>query len=177
MKLLRMGDIGPQVQFLQLALKRAGTFAGKPTGVFGSQTQEALVAFQKSRGLKADGIAGAQTHRALEPYYLGYALRTIRPGDTLYRISVSYGSSISAIMTANPGLQAGNLRPGQKNKSAAEFPRKPNGHRLVQRNGEFCLPRPCRALSIYFFGRNWPQRYGQEYMASANGKGRGQSLL
>ena len=114
MKLLQMGDIGPSVQFLQLALKRAGTFSTNTTGVFGTQTRDALVAFQRARGLKADGIAGAQSHKALEPYYLGYALRTIRAGDTLYRISTSYGSSISAIMTANPTLQAGNLRVGQK---------------------------------------------------------------
>ena len=143
MKLLRMGDIGPQVQLLQLALKRAGTFSGKTTGVFGTQTQDALVNFQKSRGLKGDGIAGAQSHRALEPYYLGYAIRTIRPGDTLYRISVSYGSSVGAIMTANPGLQAGNLRPGQRIIVPLNFPITPTDIEWCSETVNFV----CRGLA------------------------------
>ncbi len=112
MKTLRMGDIGPQVQLLQLALKREGSFGGPTSGVFGEQTQRALTTFQRKSGLEADGIAGARSHRALEPYYTGYVRHTVRRGDTLYRISVSHGSTLRAIMTANPGLDPLNLKIG-----------------------------------------------------------------
>ncbi len=113
MKVLRMGDIGPQVQFMQLALKRAGQFSGNTTGVFGTQTRAAVTAFQRRAGLSADGVAGARTHKALEPYYTGSAYHRIQRGDTLYRIALSYGSSVQAINTANPGLVAAALQPGQ----------------------------------------------------------------
>lgn len=112
MKTLSIGSVGPQVQLLQLALRREGAFAGPLSGVFGEQTRAAVTAFQRSRGLVPDGVAGPRTHRALEPFYLGYVLHTIRPGDTLYRLTTVYGSSIQAITTANPGLEPQNLRPG-----------------------------------------------------------------
>ena len=38
---------------------------------------------------------------------------TIKPGDTLYRLSVNYKVSTQAIMKANPGLSAQNFRIGQ----------------------------------------------------------------
>ena len=106
MRTMRMGDMGPAVELLQLALKREGSFKGNITGVFGSQTEAALKAFQRRAGLQSDGIAGPRTHRALEAYYTGFAIHRVRPGDSLYRIALSYGSSLSAILTANPGLGA-----------------------------------------------------------------------
>jgi len=113
MKVLRIGSIGPQVQLLQLALKREGGFNGALSGVFGSETYNALVAFQRRVGLVPDGVAGERTHRALEPYYMGYVRHRIRAGDSIYRLSFLYGSSIGAILTANPGVEPTELRPGQ----------------------------------------------------------------
>lgn len=113
MRTLRMGDIGPQVQLLQLALRREGSFTGPTSGVFGEQTRAAVQAFQRRVGLTPDGIAGPRTHGALEPYYTGFVRHTVRRGDTLYRIAVTYGSTIGAIMTANPSLEPMNLRIGQ----------------------------------------------------------------
>lgn len=113
MKVLSLGDIGPQVQLLQLALRRAGTFSGNTTGTFGKQTKNALVAFQRRNGLAADGVAGPRTHRALEPYYTGFVRHAVQPGDSFYRIAMRYGSSVQAVTTANPDVSAGSLRPGQ----------------------------------------------------------------
>ncbi len=113
MRVLRMGDIGPQVQLLQLALRREGSFSGNTTGVFGEQTRLALTAFQRKMGLAADGIAGERTHAALEPYYTGFVRYRVRQGDTLYRIAVSNGSTIRAITTANPDIDPLYLRVGQ----------------------------------------------------------------
>jgi murein L,D-transpeptidase YcbB/YkuD len=57
---LQMGAKGEEVKLLQNALHI------KADGDFGPATKQALMAFQKARGLTADGIAGARTWRALE---------------------------------------------------------------------------------------------------------------
>lgn len=59
---------GGEVRQLQLALKRAGFFKGEATGYFGQKTKQAVLQFQRSRGLSADGIVGIHTRRALAPY-------------------------------------------------------------------------------------------------------------
>jgi peptidoglycan hydrolase-like protein with peptidoglycan-binding domain len=46
---------------IQLVLQRAGYYKGKIDGKMGPQTKEAIKAFQKAKGLKADGVVGAQT--------------------------------------------------------------------------------------------------------------------
>ena len=104
MKILRSGSRGPQVQLLQLALKRAGQDPGDLDGYFGVRTRRALEAFQLAGGLAPDGIAGPKTHRALEPWYTGYLVRRIRPGDSFYRLAQRFGSTLSALETANPAL-------------------------------------------------------------------------
>ena len=53
---------------VQKALKAAGFFPGKIDGEMGRQTREALKAFQKSKGLHADGLMGLRTMKALLPY-------------------------------------------------------------------------------------------------------------
>jgi len=63
---LRMGDRGPDVKQLQLALKGKGFNPGEPDGDFGVATEQALIGFQKSRNLLADGVAGPRTQEALE---------------------------------------------------------------------------------------------------------------
>ena len=49
---------GPAVIRLQKQLKKLGFNPGKIDGDFGPATKAALIAFQRSRGLLADGIAG-----------------------------------------------------------------------------------------------------------------------
>ena len=112
MKTLSMGSRGPQVQLLQLALRRAGYAPGAADGVFGARTKAAVIAFQRASGLAPDGIAGQLTHAALRPYYVGYVNYTVHPGDTLYRLSVQYGTTVRAIEIANPGVDPLNLMVG-----------------------------------------------------------------
>lgn len=105
MRTLSFGARGVQVQLLQLALERAGFLPpGQTDGIFGRKTREAVQKFQSANGLAADGIAGALTHAALMPYYMGYVNKTIRRGDTFYRLAQRYGSTVRAIEIANPGL-------------------------------------------------------------------------
>ena len=68
MKLLRYGSVGPQVELVQLALQREGALREAPDGIFGARTREAVVSFQRRRGLAADGIVGNATWQALTPW-------------------------------------------------------------------------------------------------------------
>jgi peptidoglycan hydrolase-like protein with peptidoglycan-binding domain len=64
-QVLRLGDRGPEVTNLQQELRQRGFNPGRVDGVYGSQTQEAVRQFQRTRGLFADGIAGRETLSAL----------------------------------------------------------------------------------------------------------------
>ena len=120
-QILKYGSEGAPVDLLQLALNRAGASLSLD-GVFGSATRAAVQTFQRSHGLPADGIVGTRTTRALLPYYTGYDVHTIRPGDTLYRLATAYGTTIRAIETANPGVDPLSLRVGQMLAIPLDFP-------------------------------------------------------
>ena len=62
---MKQGSSGPAVRKLQRKLKKLGFNPGRLDGVFGRKTRAALIKFQKSRGLVADGIVGPQTLAAL----------------------------------------------------------------------------------------------------------------
>ena len=65
MSILQEGSTGADVKKLQEALKQRGFNPGAIDGDFGPATTAALIAFQKSEGLLADGTAGPRTQRAL----------------------------------------------------------------------------------------------------------------
>jgi peptidoglycan hydrolase-like protein with peptidoglycan-binding domain len=62
---LRRGATGSVVRDLQARLASNGFSAGPVDGNFGSATEQAAAAFQRSRGLVADGVVGALTWAAL----------------------------------------------------------------------------------------------------------------
>ncbi|MEW9122747.1 MAG: spore cortex-lytic enzyme [Thermotaleaceae bacterium] len=59
------GTRGNDVREVQQKLRNWGYYRGSVDGIFGQQTYRAVVDFQRKNGLKADGIVGAQTKRAL----------------------------------------------------------------------------------------------------------------
>lgn len=122
MRTLRLGSAGPAVQLLQLALNRAGFGDLETDGLFGPATRRALTRFQRSAGLVSDGVAGAQTHRALLPWYTGYLVHTLRRGETFYLLAQRYGGSVEALLTANPGLAPEKLLPGTQVVVPLSFP-------------------------------------------------------
>ena len=64
--ILRNGDRGDNVKQLQSRLIALGFLAqGQDDGIFGPKTVEAVQKFQSASGLKADGIAGPATNKAL----------------------------------------------------------------------------------------------------------------
>ena len=62
---LRKGSRGSEVTRLQNALKALGYYSLKVDGIYGKGTVAAVKAYQKSAGLKTDGIAGPQTQGKL----------------------------------------------------------------------------------------------------------------
>jgi hypothetical protein len=65
--ILGLNDRGSEVRRLQARLNELGYLPSKEIdGVFGAKTRLAVVVFQKAAGLSADGIAGANTRKALK---------------------------------------------------------------------------------------------------------------
>lgn len=64
-KTLRKGESGNEVKKLQKKLQELGYYNGTTDGKYGSGTEKAVKAFQKAKGLKADGVAGPTTLQAV----------------------------------------------------------------------------------------------------------------
>ena len=62
---LRKGSKGEQVKTLQRLLKAFGYSLGSVDGDFGTNTEKALVKYQKKEGLTQDGICGQKTWESL----------------------------------------------------------------------------------------------------------------
>ena len=62
-----IGQIGPNIRRLQVALRTLGYFPYKDTAIFGEKTQDALTAYQKDHGLVADVGSTDSTSTPLSP--------------------------------------------------------------------------------------------------------------
>ncbi len=72
---------GPDVLAVQRRLIAIGDLQGALDGVFGPQTRDAVVAFQRASGIRADGIVGPDTWIAL-------GINQVEWGGGRYRIAV-----------------------------------------------------------------------------------------
>ncbi|MCL1470166.1 peptidoglycan-binding domain-containing protein [Argonema antarcticum] len=63
--ILRLGSQGESVRQLQAALKKDGFYKGSINGMFDRQTRSAVMVFQRSHHIKADGVVGAKTRSAI----------------------------------------------------------------------------------------------------------------
>lgn len=111
---LAAGDTGALVELLQLALIRSGFLSGEPDGIFGPKTEDAVKRFQLAFNLSPDGIAGEKTFSELEKYITGYYIKTVSNGETLWSIAALAGTSLDAVITANPGIDPDRIFPGDK---------------------------------------------------------------
>lgn len=91
MNLVQRDDEGPIVQSIQEMLKGLGFVVESPQddppfrpllvdGRFGPQTESAVMDFQRSEGLLADGVLGAVTMKALERAYSERTIELSSPG-------------------------------------------------------------------------------------------------
>lgn len=63
--LSKYGSRGSEVTQIQQRLQELGYDPGTADGIYGTRTQQAVLAFQRDNGLAADGIAGKNTLAAL----------------------------------------------------------------------------------------------------------------
>ncbi len=62
---LQLGSRGPAVKALQQNLRQLGFFNRPITSYFGSETQQAVIRFQQSHGIRAIGVVGPRTTEAI----------------------------------------------------------------------------------------------------------------
>ena len=86
MKLLKYGQTGPSVYFLQNILQKIG-YDISIDGIFGNNTKNAVIQFQNENGLTPDGIVGQNTWNALSAYIDG-GLDFIVPTNIPYSYSI-----------------------------------------------------------------------------------------
>ena len=107
---LEYGDSGERVRLMQDALKGLGYTIGTVDGKFGLVTRAAVIAFQKARGITADGLAGTQT---LDLLYAAANSNTgtTAPGSSSAGASSTLSSSLrrgsvgSSVLTVQSQLQ------------------------------------------------------------------------
>lgn len=63
--LSKVGSSGTEVKQIQTKLKNWGYYTGAVDGVYGTQTKNAVIYFQRKNGLTADGVAGPATLSAI----------------------------------------------------------------------------------------------------------------
>ena len=114
MQTLKFGSRGPDVKLIQSLLSKIGYNPGPIDGIFGSQTQQAVIEFQKNNGLVADGIVGPATWQSFEVLLNGYSIYYVQRGDTLYTIAQKFYTTPGAIITANPQINPNLIYIGQR---------------------------------------------------------------
>ncbi len=125
---LRIGSTGEAVEQLQVWLRAAGRFyesiplISAVDGIFGTATENAVRAFQRTFNLTEDGIVGPATWRQLQsvynnlegdinagasgpPVYPGELLRVGSRGENV-RIMQNYLNAIGRVYTSIPALVA-----------------------------------------------------------------------
>ncbi|WP_066497700.1 M14 family metallopeptidase [Abyssisolibacter fermentans] len=112
--ILKYGSSGTDVIEIQSLLKQIGYNPGPIDGYFGTQTENAVKAFQRDNGLVADGIIGPNTYQIINTLLNGYDIYYIQPGDTLWLLAQRYYTTVNSILAANPGINPYALMIGQK---------------------------------------------------------------
>lgn len=64
--IVKVGSRGETVKTAQNLLKQKGFYTASVNGVFDNKTRAAVIKFQKSKGLRADGVIGNRTLAALK---------------------------------------------------------------------------------------------------------------
>jgi hypothetical protein len=106
---LQKGSKGVAVTTLQNNLRQAGYFNSKSTGYFGSLTESSVEKLQKKYGLKADGIVGAKTLKAIND--------AVSKGNIALQSSTKTATKTKSVTSGNQ------VKPESKISSRAEYER------------------------------------------------------
>jgi len=109
--LLKLGSQGPAVTSLQQDLTALGFNTYGVDSIFGSNTEKAVVAFQKAKGIAADALVGSQTKTALTNALQGKKTYIIQRGDSLAGIASRFGVNVNDLMKVN-GLSSWTVNAG-----------------------------------------------------------------
>jgi peptidoglycan hydrolase-like protein with peptidoglycan-binding domain len=94
---LKEGSKGAEVTQLQESLKKLNFYSGTVDGIFGPKTKDAVINFQKSQQLVADGIVGEKTWSKLNA-----ALKPSDPRSNFRAINVQEFISSNRIKVSTP---------------------------------------------------------------------------
>lgn len=98
-RILTLGSWGADVFELQLELQRAG-YDVTADGLYGRQTQAAILSLQVASGLEPDGIVGPATLAALRAKF-GTMEYVVQPGDSLWVIAQRFDTTMDEIVALN----------------------------------------------------------------------------
>ena len=101
----RIGTQGEGVRQLQENLNKLGFNCGEPDGKFGNKTQKAVMAFQQSKGLKDDGVAGPITLAAIEAAIQKESSVDVDALEKLQKELVNIKAELSSIINKVEDLQ------------------------------------------------------------------------
>jgi LysM repeat protein/peptidoglycan hydrolase-like protein with peptidoglycan-binding domain len=130
-RMLARGRVGWDVTSLEFRLRPFGLPARRVDGRFDAVTAAALRRFQRSQGLRADGIAGARTFRALAHPKRGHPkkatprrslrVHAVRAGEGFTQIARQYGVSAVKLARVNGLTLASVIVPGQRLRIPGRF--------------------------------------------------------
>ena len=98
------GSKGEKVKLLQTALTLLGYPCGDIDGVYGDLTHNAVVSYQRAKGLKQDGIFGPQTCRSLANAY-GTKLVSDAEAEAQKKASNTTPAKTTTTSTTSPATQ------------------------------------------------------------------------
>lgn len=119
MRELYPGEKGVLVQYVQLALTRAG-YPVQTDGIFGDRTCASLRDFLGSRQSACQ--VGKTEWEQLLPYLKGYTTHRVEEGDTLWGLASRMHSSVRRLIAANPTADPANLSVGTVLLVPFDFP-------------------------------------------------------
>ena len=139
------------MNLIELALRRAGA--------------PSLSEFQRREGLVPTGEADALTWSAILPWILGYRDYRVVPGDNYGRIAARFGTTVRAIITANPNQDPLRLMVGQTLTVPLGFPVVPTNLPFTWEVLRLCLRGlaarypflTIRDIGETYYGRKIPQ--------------------
>lgn len=113
MRTIKLGNEGEDVALLQELLARNGYKVTK-TKVFGQETKDAVIEFQKKHGLRTDGIVGYRSWEALllDDYKAGECL-TDKDFEIVARLLDCETAALKAVQEVETGGKGGFFAPGK----------------------------------------------------------------